>query len=107
MVNYLFQTTTNLKLCSEGRFYLREVSLPHISLLQPPPSPGRPSSRVGIGEAGWRGTEGEHGKLELKAHWWNHRRQLGVAPAQRQVAGFLYRLIMRNGEIRGCSYDTA
>lgn len=52
---------------------------------------------------GGRGTEGEHGKLELKPRWWNHRRQPGVAPAQRQVAGFLYRLIMRNGEIRGAA----
>lgn len=62
-------------------------------------------SRWGRMEEG--GTEGEYGKLELKPCWWNHLGLFGPAPTGRQVAEFLYRLIMPNAEIRRCSYDRA
>lgn len=58
MTNYLFQITTKLKLCSEGRFYLSKASHPHTPLLNSPRSPRHPSSPVGIGETGWRKGDG-------------------------------------------------
>ena len=58
MINYLFQITTKLKLCSERRFYLSKASLHHMLLLQPPRAPGHPLSPVGIGETGWRKGDG-------------------------------------------------
>ena len=82
------------------------------SLFGQPPLPTSPfsicNSRGGTCEARWRkGTGRGHGTLELKSGEWNHLRQFGHIPARRQVAGFLYRLIMLSGEIRRCSYDRA